>query len=106
MNTTNEKTWYQKYGQNSKKYQIKRRIYLKQKCIDILGGKCVICGYNKCHAAMDFHHINPLEKKRDMGRLIMKGYAEKTIFEELKKCILLCVRCHREFHAGIITLPI
>ena len=34
----------------------------KNAYIQILGGHCNICGYNKCSAALEFHHINPKEK--------------------------------------------
>ena len=27
-----------------------------------MGGKCCICGYNKCIQALEFHHVNPHEK--------------------------------------------
>lgn len=27
------------------------------------GGKCECCGYNKNLSALEFHHINPDEKK-------------------------------------------
>ena len=28
-----------------------------------IGIKCAKCGYNKCGAALEFHHINPEEKR-------------------------------------------
>lgn len=39
--------------------------------IDYKGGKCSVCGYNKCRAALEFHHTNPNEK--DFG-ISAKGY--------------------------------
>lgn len=39
------------------------RKNIKINSVNALGGKCVICGYNKCNRSLDFHHINP-EKKR------------------------------------------
>lgn len=69
----------------------------KLKAMKYKGGKCVICGYNKCTSAMDFHHLDPNEKEK---------YAAHWTFEknkyELDKCILVCCRCHRELHAGVI----
>lgn len=71
----------------------------KRKSIAYKGGKCIICGYNKCEAALEFHHINPENKI---------GIKDHLSFEnsraELDKCVLLCCRCHREFHQGLITL--
>lgn len=56
-----------------------------------LGG-CSWCGYNKCLAALDFHHINPKEKQSGS----VKNCSEETGMKELKKCILICANCHRE----------
>lgn len=27
------------------------------------GGKCIICGYNRCEDALQFHHLNSAEKE-------------------------------------------
>jgi hypothetical protein len=75
-----------------KKWMVKE----KQKAITYKGGRCVICGYNQCLAALDFHHIVPSEKG------FIKDYQSfKVKKNELDKCILVCVRCHREIHAGV-----
>ena len=68
----------------------------KLKAIDILGGKCNICGYNKCLDAIDFHHKNPLEKDNDLNGLW--GRKWELIEREIKKCTILCSNCHREYH--------
>ena len=71
----------------------------KQKAVDYKGGACILCGYNKCLSAMDFHHMNPSEKE---------GIKSHWTFEknkaELDKCILVCNRCHKEIHAGVVTI--
>ena len=59
--------------------------------------KCAKCGYDKCVAALDFHHIDPNEKEDTVARLSVHSGVEKA-FEEIKKCIPLCANCHREFH--------
>jgi len=73
----------------------------KQKAVDYKGGACCICGYNNCIAALDFHHIDP-SKKDGYGTGALKSHWE---FEknklEIDKCVLVCVRCHREIHAGL-----
>ena len=76
--------------------QRKKRIELKRKGVEYLGGKCNLCGYNKCIASLDFHHKNPEEKDRDF-----LAKCEKTwdlMKEKIKNCILLCANCHREYH--------
>lgn len=76
----------------------------KQKAVQYKGGKCVCCGYNFCLAAMDFHHLNPAEKEGyGTGALIAHRSFEKNK-PEIDKCVLLCVRCHREIHAGARVL--
>lgn len=62
---------------------------------------CQKCGYNKCAAALDFHHLNPSTKER---RIEGKHWYFQTplILNELKKCILLCKNCHYEQHAANI----
>lgn len=89
------------------KRNVARRIWVakeKQKCVDYKGGGCSVCGYNKCLAALDFHHINPKEKNGyGTGALKAHWTFEKNKFE-IDKCILVCVRCHREIHAGWIEI--
>lgn len=83
---------------------IKRRRRLKVMAIEYKGGKCQICSYNKCVAALVFHHLDPYQK--DFG-LSMRGLTRswEKIKQELDKCILLCANCHQEVHDGITNLP-
>ncbi len=66
------------------------------------GGKCQLCGYNKCRESLEFHHI--VKDKKGFG-ISEKGYTRSwaAIKSELDKCILLCANCHREWHAGLIN---
>jgi len=78
-------------------YGVKERLRrLKQKAVDLMGGKCEICGYDKCIAALDFHHINGKKKEFRISR--MGSTKWEKVLEELKKCQLLCSNCHRELH--------
>jgi len=79
-------------------YQVtKRRDQLKQKAVEYKGSKCEKCDYDKCIAALEFHHIEPEHK--DFG-ISANGHTRswEKIKEELDKCILVCCRCHREIH--------
>jgi len=58
---------------------------------------CSICGYDKCNRALEFHHINPKDKKFNLNIPSLK-HPNKIVVEEVNKCILLCCRCHREIH--------
>lgn len=64
---------------------------------------CSICGYSKCMAALEFHHVNPSEKSFAISKA-HSGYSLDEILKELSKCILVCSNCHKEIHAGIIEL--
>ena len=66
------------------------------------GGKCQICGYNKCLSALEFHHLNPNEKEN----IVSNSYGTvKDSIKEAKKCILVCANCHREIHENLIIVP-
>lgn len=56
---------------------------------------CFMCGYNKCGAAIDFHHVE--DRSFRISATTFRGMT-KRVEEELKKCILLCANCHRESH--------
>jgi predicted transcriptional regulator len=70
----------------------------KQKCVDYLGGKCIICGYNKSLKALEFHHRDPSKKDFPISGIRKSWDFTK---KELNKCDLLCANCHREEHEKI-----
>ena len=78
----------------------KRRQSIRLKAIEYKGGKCSICGYDKCVEALEFHHLDSSGK--DFG-ISDKGYTRswEKVKEELDKCLLVCANCHREIHAGL-----
>ncbi len=89
---------------NSEK--IKRwRKATKHRMIAAMGGKCAICGYDACDEAMDFHHINSDETDFGLGNIRANSRGWSYIVSELRKCVLLCCRCHREVHLGLSTIP-
>jgi len=67
---------------------------LKKDMLDYRGGKCSMCGYDKCIGSLDFHHIDPSKKET----IINKFRNLETAKPELDKCIILCANCHRELH--------
>lgn len=74
----------------------------KKRAIEYKGGKCIKCGYDKCYAAMDFHHINKNDKDFDISKNCNLSF--EKIKEELDKCVILCSNCHREFHDTNVSL--
>lgn len=83
----------------------KRRRKLKQLSIDYKGGKCSRCGYNKCNAALEFHHFNRSEKSFGLST---KGLCRswERIKQELDKTILLCSNCHKEVEYELSRGPV
>ena len=73
-----------------------RRIKVKKMAIEYKGGKCQICGYNRCIAAFDFHHLDRSQKDINISSGNTIAWTKLKI--ELDKCILLCANCHREKH--------
>jgi predicted nucleic acid-binding Zn ribbon protein len=78
------------------------RIDNKKKSIEYKGGKCVVCGYNKCSRSLDFHHLDPNEKDYNISRNKNKKF--ENMIPELDKCVLVCKNCHGEIHEGIIQI--
>jgi hypothetical protein len=82
----------------SYKKQKERRMYRKQKLIEMFGGGCEVCGYNKNAAALAFHHKNPKTKSFMLGCHEIGCRTWDAIVEEANKCQLLCQNCHHELH--------
>ncbi len=82
----------------------RRRKQIRQLALEYKGGKCSVCGYDRCLKALEFHHLE--SDKKDFG-ISAKGYTRswQVIKEELDKCILLCANCHREKHESNTQLP-
>lgn len=80
---------------------IEWRKRTKQRLIDYKGGKCELCGYNKCNRALQFHHLNPEEKDFSISG---KSVSFDKLKDEVEKCILVCSNCHSEIHDGLVTL--
>ena len=74
---------------------IKRRA-IKKALVLYKGGKCEICGYNKCMRALEFHHLNPNEKDFTLSRYLTREFSD--LKKEVDKCILVCSNCHAEIH--------
>jgi hypothetical protein len=79
----------------------------KQKVRRILvaeaGGRCAVCGYDRCIVNMHFHHVDPATKALNMTAQMGRSLA--AFREEAKKCVLLCANCHGEVEAGLIDSP-
>lgn len=45
---------------------------------------------------LHFHHLSPEHKKRKISA--MMDYSMAALVAEIRKCLLLCRKCHREHH--------
>lgn len=74
-----------------------KRHKIKQKLVDLKGGKCEICGYDKCLNALEFHHVDRETKLFELN-LANFNKAFDILKIEVNKCVLVCSNCHRELH--------
>jgi hypothetical protein len=58
---------------------------------------CIDCGYNKCVAALCFHHVEPNRKDFSISKDGNTAPWSEIVIE-LDKCVLLCLNCHAEAH--------
>lgn len=75
------------------------RRSMKQQAVKLLGGKCCVCGYDRCIDALEFHHQNPAEKDFKLGSGNTMSWKEYK--SEALKCILVCSNCHKEIHSKL-----
>jgi hypothetical protein len=75
---------------------IKRRVLAKLRAIELLGGKCRRCGWNKHPAGLEFHHPGK-DKEFEVGNYWHLKW--EKILPEIMKCELICSCCHRIEHS-------
>jgi transposase len=78
----------------------RRRRKIKLLLMQEAGGCCALCGYDRCSAALHFHHLDPGSKE---FHLSMQGVTRSLAAAraEMAKCVLLCANCHAEVEAGV-----
>ena len=87
---------YPKGGSRAKTISALRKA-MKKEAIRRKGSKCEICGYNKCTAALNFHHLDASQKEFSLAQSgVIHSWTE--FWNEAQKCQLLCANCHAEVH--------
>ncbi len=86
------------YFHQSYQAQQARGLERKISLIQILGGKCSVCGYKNNSSALHLHHSNPNEKTFGLDLRSLSNRKQSVIDEEISKCILICSNCHAELH--------
>jgi hypothetical protein len=82
-----------------------RRRRVKRQLVAEAGGKCALCGYDRCVAALQFHHVDRGAKGFAIGSHgVARAIAKAR--KEAAKCVLLCANCHAEVESGFAQLPL
>ena len=55
---------------------------------------CSVCGYNKCHQALEYDHIDRSKKTTKMSKAYKLSW--ERLHKEMENCVILCANCHRE----------
>jgi len=84
---------------NTYHYQKLRGLKRKLELIELNGGCCKKCGYNKNIAAFDFHHRDPTQKDHQLDIRRLANTSMVRLMSEVEKCDILCANCHRETHS-------
>lgn len=75
----------------------RRRV--KATLVEESGGRCRLCGYSRCQAALEFHHLDRTQKTFALSHQGITRSLQKAR-DEAQKCLLLCANCHAEVEAG------
>lgn len=93
--------WSDQAKQKNKENIYKRGWRRKQKLVDLSGGSCKRCGYNKNIKVLTFHHIDPSQKSFGLSVNNLWSKKWEIILEEFKKCDMYCQNCHMEIEDEI-----
>ena len=79
---------------------VRRRRKVKAILLAEAGGRCSNCGYHRCPAALEFHHLDPAQKSFGLS-VTGPTLSLERMRAEARKCVLLCSNCHAEVEAGV-----
>ena len=72
--------------------------------IEEVGGRCLICAYDRDPAALQFQHVDPTTKEFTLRNGDTRSI--ERMRAEAAKCVLLCANCHAEVESGTARLPV
>lgn len=84
---------------------VRHRQKMKTTLVEEAGGACVICGYGRNVRALQFHHLDPAEKRFGLSSYGVT-YSLEVLRREARKCVLLCANCHAEVEDGLVEIPL
>lgn len=83
---------------------VRHRRKIKARLVEEAGGRCCICGYDRCLGALEFHHLDPAEKLHEVSQYGVTISLDSARLEAAK-CVLLCSNCHAEVERGFSQVP-
>jgi transposase len=83
---------------------VRRRAAIRARVIAESGGRCVICGYDRSPAALQFHHLDRATKSFNVSNGDTRSL--QRMRDEAAKCVLLCATCHAEVESGSTQLAV
>ena len=93
--------WYEKHKKERRADIQQRKKNLREWFRELKEGmSCEICGISGKNQAwvLEFHHIEPADKKEMISYMVGAGYSKKRILAEIKKCVVICANDHRAKH--------
>ena len=81
----------------------RRHRKVKATLVAEAGGRCCLCGYDRCLLNLHFHHVVPTDKSFSLTVAMGKGL--DRLRAEARKCVLVCANCHGEIEAGLVASP-
>lgn len=81
----------QKFNSYQRKYQLKRYHRRRKEAIAFLGDKCSKCGSIQ---NLELDHIDRKLKSFSIAKIW--SYTEERFWSEIKKCQVLCQKCHSD----------
>jgi hypothetical protein len=83
------------YKKQDAEYVGRKRAERHLELDKIKSASCMDCGRSFPPHVMDFDHRDPTTKKAGINRIKGSTLAWGTVLEEIAKCDLVCVNCHR-----------
>ena len=85
-----------KYNPNDKIRKRKNRMVVRHKITEIkMSNFCQRCGIEDSEHPEIFDFDHQYNKKECVSNLIQQAALWYRVWEEIKKCIILCANCHR-----------
>ncbi len=109
-NSEKTREYNRKYYQENRKHLLKkqkeknRRLAKTRRKWLVDYKKKLKCGRckEKHPATLTFHHKDSSEKEFEIGNALALGVSLKRILAEIKKCEVLCAKCHAIEHLGYL----